>query len=131
MSVLTVNQPWAHAILHSGKMIENRSWSTAYRGPLLIHASTSVEDLDVRFFPDGARVPSAASLTLGAILGQVELVDCLPRKMLVGNIWAEGPICWILTNPRPLVRPICVKGQLRLWNLPAAIEAAVLEQLEG
>ena len=38
---LSVCEPWAWAIIHGPKGIENRSWATAYRGPLLIHASKS------------------------------------------------------------------------------------------
>ena len=33
--ILSVRQPWAH--LTGDKRIENRSWTTPYRGPLLIH----------------------------------------------------------------------------------------------
>lgn len=35
---LTVRQPWASLIALGVKTIETRSWSTAYRGPLVIHA---------------------------------------------------------------------------------------------
>src|ERR1017187_9047245 len=40
---LSIRQPWAHAILHLGKDVENRSWSTPYRGSILIHASGRLE----------------------------------------------------------------------------------------
>jgi hypothetical protein len=36
--ILTVRQPWASAIFHAGKDIENRVWPTDYRGRLWIHA---------------------------------------------------------------------------------------------
>jgi len=38
---LSVLQPWAWAIIHAGKTIENRDWrhGCAHRGPLYIHAS--------------------------------------------------------------------------------------------
>lgn len=32
MKALTVCQPWAWAIVHHTKRIENRSWETMYRG---------------------------------------------------------------------------------------------------
>lgn len=40
MRVLTVRQPWAWAIIHGGKDVENRSRNLAgdYRGPVAIHA---------------------------------------------------------------------------------------------
>lgn len=40
MKAISVRQPWAWAILHAGKRIENRDWKgCSYRGPILIHAS--------------------------------------------------------------------------------------------
>lgn len=38
---LSLRQPWAHAVVHGGKRIENRTaWSnSSFRGPLLIHAA--------------------------------------------------------------------------------------------
>lgn len=41
MKALTVRQPWAWAIIHGGKNVENRGagFTKTYRGPLLIHAS--------------------------------------------------------------------------------------------
>jgi len=37
---LSIRAPWWWAILYAGKDIENRDWSTNYRGRLFIHAST-------------------------------------------------------------------------------------------
>ena len=52
MKCLTVRQPYAWAIIHGGKDVENRSRNVAgsYRGPLVIHASLTVgpEALDRR-----------------------------------------------------------------------------------
>ena len=47
MRVLTVRQPWAWAIIHGGKDVENRSRNIAgsYRGPVAIHAGLSFADL--------------------------------------------------------------------------------------
>ena len=38
MRVLSVRQPWASLLVRGVKDIENRTWSTTYRGPVLIHA---------------------------------------------------------------------------------------------
>lgn len=45
MRILTVRQPWAWAIIHGGKDVENRSRNLAgdYRGPIAIHVA-QVED---------------------------------------------------------------------------------------
>jgi hypothetical protein len=50
--VLTIRNPWAWAIVHGGKPVENRGWRTAYRGPLLIHAGARS-----RWDPAGAQFP--------------------------------------------------------------------------
>src|SRR5688572_4676832 len=42
MKALSLRQPWAWAVVHGGKRVENRGWTTDYRGPLLIHASTGM-----------------------------------------------------------------------------------------
>lgn len=46
---LSVRQPWAWAIISGGKTIENRSWTTPYRGPLLIHAGKAFDPDDVEY----------------------------------------------------------------------------------
>jgi hypothetical protein len=38
LPALTVKQPWAHMIANLGKLVENRTWETRYRGLLAIHA---------------------------------------------------------------------------------------------
>jgi hypothetical protein len=39
MKALTLTQPWASFVALGWKKIETRSWATAYRGPLAIHAA--------------------------------------------------------------------------------------------
>ena len=72
MKALTIRQPWASLIVDGEKRVENRTWPTKYRGPLLIHAGKSRLEVD----RDQAR-----RLPFSAIIGQVEVVDCpgVPR----------------------------------------------------
>lgn len=102
---LTVRQPWAWAIVHGGKGVENRSRNVAgsYQGPVLVHAGLRVHaDYDsplisravgalARKQPGGpgmrfvaqrageARTPENAIFerfgNLGAVIGVVDLVD--------------------------------------------------------
>jgi len=39
MKILSVRQPWATPIVGRIKDVENRTWRTNYRGPVLVHAS--------------------------------------------------------------------------------------------
>lgn len=125
MKVLTVRQPAAWEIIHGGKVVENRSWPTLYRGPLLIHAGQSRADLD-----DPLGVVRKPSLVFGAIIGVVRIVDCLEMgssppsgsleaayiRRAMRSRWACGPVCWVLADPRPLTTPIPCKGRLSLWE---------------
>ncbi len=117
MKCLTVCQPWAWAIIHGPKRIENRTWPTNYRGPLIIHAGKSRQWLGTEgdSLPD---LPDYDQLEYGAILGTVTLVDCVPYAERAGEAFAEGPWCWILVDPKPLPAPVPYKGAMGLFEVP-------------
>lgn len=123
MYALSIHQPWAWAILHAGKTIENRSWRTKYRGPLIVHASqsrTSHQRQDPQRWRRvyGVALPAWESLTRGAIVGVVDLVDCVPFTSALG-VWADpGAWCWVLENPRPLAHPLPYRGAQMLFPIP-------------
>ena len=73
MKALSVRQPWAWAIIHAGKDIENRSWNTHFRGSIGIHASSNL-DRDAQL-PEGIAKPAIEDLSRSAIIGLVEIVD--------------------------------------------------------
>ncbi|WP_282847193.1 ASCH domain-containing protein [Microbacterium oxydans] len=89
MRILTVRQPWAWAIIHGGKTVENRVRNIAgdYRGPVLIHAAigkTAVldarqESLLLAADEDGrggiGDWLDGEPIMGGVILGVVDLVD--------------------------------------------------------
>lgn len=120
--VLSVRQPWAWAIVTGQKRIENRTWRTAYRGPLLIHAGVSHAALGHY----GKGEPPPTRLTFGAVIGRVELVDCVPLAELPsgfkGDRHAEGPWCWLLANPVELATPFACPGAVGLFLPPAGFE---------
>lgn len=127
MKALTVCQPHAWAIVHGPKRIENRTWPTRYRGRIWIHAGQSRlwEDDPL---PNCVR-PSVEQLVFGAILGSVDLVDCLflsDDRVDYDDPYCIGPICWILANPKPLARPYPIGGKQGLWNIPSEV-AKILE----
>ena len=43
MKALSIRQPWAWLIVHGHKDIENRTWTTSFRGRLLVHAGKSFD----------------------------------------------------------------------------------------
>jgi hypothetical protein len=40
---ISIRQPWAWLIVNGFKDVENRSWKTKYRGPVLVHAGRKIE----------------------------------------------------------------------------------------
>jgi hypothetical protein len=97
MRALTVQQPWAWAIIHGGKDVENRTQAWKYRGPLAIHAGARISGRGMEspligealkrlghVMPPGVKHPIlindfghlwGAQIYTGAIIGVVDLVD--------------------------------------------------------
>jgi hypothetical protein len=74
MRALTVRQPWAWAIIHAGKDIENRSWTNRHAtGTIAVHAGSGLDPLDR--LPRGAKRPGVDDLVRGAIIGVVDVVE--------------------------------------------------------
>ena len=107
MKALTLWQPWATLIALGLKRYETRSWSTNYRGPLMIHAAkrpcslaelrswgllavrqtnpkpvqTDIEQALVPFLTQG--------FTYGAVVAVAELTGC-PKMYGVNDIPGQG-----------------------------------------
>jgi transposase InsO family protein len=75
LRALSIRQPWAHAILHLGKEVENRPMLRNYRGRILIQANKTITD-DERAAARKLGLDSDG-LVRGAIVGDVEIVDCV------------------------------------------------------
>jgi hypothetical protein len=94
MKILSIRQPWAHLITRGSKDIENRSWSTKYRGPFLVHASLRVDKeacLEHQLDP--------SRLQTGGIIGIAEIVDCVQEHQ---SEWFEGPYGFVLRKRKRL-----------------------------
>ena len=124
---LSVRQPWAHAIVHLGKDLENRSRSLGHRGLLLIHASAVVtrQEYDAArlFMLDQGlpahQLPTLSALKVGGIVGAVEVTDCVAES---DSPWWMGPRALVLRSARPLPFMPC-KGTVAplFWRPPADI----------
>ncbi len=136
------------------KQIETRSWQTAYRGLIAIHATASLtpearfeietnkemQDALLRhgFMPD---IHGAKHLPFGAIIGVTELVDCLqfvagnrerfrgfPRRVWSFGDFTEGRFGWIFENPVEFKEPIPHKGCQGMAIAFGEIYEKILEQ---
>lgn len=151
---LSIKQPWASLIAHGIKDIENRTWKTNFRGRIYIHTSgkwtaesaeISINNPNVKQALEsvgmihkydvesiGHKGYSFSGLIHGAIIGEVDIVDCVIDHP---SIWAEKisesnyqiaailnvnpkPIYnWVLANAVLYEKPILhVKGKLSFWE---------------
>ena len=69
MKCLSICQPFANLVIKGKKTIELRKWNTKFRGEFLVHAPQKIR-LD-----DCKRLNIKPNLTVGAIIGKVELID--------------------------------------------------------
>jgi hypothetical protein len=114
---LTVKRPWSGLIVSGIKTVENRSRPCKYRGRLYIHAGLGVADSP---YDD-----LVADMAAGAIIGHVDLVDCIEDSE--DPFAVPGFYHWILTNPVEFAEPIFCSGKLGMWRPPTD----VLAQLPG
>lgn len=151
MRAITVQQPYAWAILRGGKDVENRhdrrGQDAAKRsfnqlGPRLIHSSQRyagpeayrlVKNLAGELGePGGPR--SDTAWAFGALLGAVETTgvhvadECYdPESGMFCSPWAEPNAAHlVLADPRVFHREIPYKGQLGSWSVT---DDAVLAQI--
>jgi hypothetical protein len=144
---LSVRQPWAWAIIHAGKDIENRSWQAInhglrHRGRIAIHASKGMTrdeygdaNETICKITGRAHIPPARNLLRGCIIGSVEVIDVVRESK---SPWFFGPRGLVLRDPIAC-DPIPCSGLLGLfvwkrsdgditppskWMLPSAPKSA-------
>ncbi|MGE3064134.1 MAG: DUF4326 domain-containing protein [Hyphomicrobiaceae bacterium] len=123
VGALSVRQPWAWAIIHAGKPVENRTEAAVRHGMrdmigkrIAIHASKGMTrgeyDSAVRFMASlGVTCPAPADLERGGIVGHVR-VDAVVKEH--ASPWFFGPRALVLSDPQP-VPFIGAAGQLGMF----------------
>ncbi|MGF6963014.1 hypothetical protein OKW43_000019 [Paraburkholderia sp. WC7.3g] len=140
MKALSIRQPWAWLITNGYKDIENRTWSTRFRGRVLIHASkgmTRAEYEDVEDYLmfggfDGMkaiRLPAMADLERGGIVGVATVSNCIPSQERLSPWHMEGQFGFHLTDAKALPLVAC-KGALGFFDIPPDV-AAILRVMRA
>ena len=131
MKVLSVRQPWAHAIVSGEKDVENRTRNVvgAWRGPIAIHAGLTIDagasSTPQRGLLEEIRRRDHPTLIVGAILGVVNVIEvhlaqsCRNRGGSgLCSPWAQdGTVHIVLADARMLADPIPYRGALGLREL--------------
>lgn len=134
MYTLTLWQPYASLIAEGLKQYETRSWATAYRGVMMIHASAKWDaGMQLATNELARRVPGLSNywnreLPLGCIVCAVDLVAIHKTKDIrsqlskleqsVGN-YADGRYAWEMKVVKVPPSPIPAKGKQGLWKWEA------------
>jgi len=141
MKCLSLHQPWASAVAQGVKKCETRSWATAYRGQVVIHAAKVVPpdmpELLFRWTMDqlGIQVGTLAQLPRGAALAVATLEDCMPITAALVDLltpeerrwgyWEAGRYAWALSDVIPLHHPVPLRGRQGLFTLTPDQEAMI------
>jgi hypothetical protein len=141
LPALTLTQPWAWAISHGSKRIENREWDAPWLVGryLAIHAGKTYDaeaaaDLASRFVELGpiSMPPAKDLITLGAIVAVARVARFIhgvqgslgyevpPGDPLVESPWFAGPIGWVLEDVTA-IDPVPCRGYQRIWTVPGAL----------
>ena len=121
MKALSIRQPWASMIVYGFKPVENRSWRSHYRGPLLIHAGKKYDHEGENWIINNldcspemlARIKQSQDLR-GGIIGSVNMVDCVSYHE---SPWYAGDCAFVFTDPKPMDFRAC-RGKLNFFDVP-------------
>ena len=129
MKALSIQQPWAWAILH-GKPVENRTWPTRFSGQFLIHAGKKFDHEGYRWILEHRyalfaliEIPHRDSFPMGGVVGKSRVVDCVDYHP---SPFFFGPWGFVLADSQPTVFVSC-RGQLGFFDVPDEIANKALE----
>ncbi|MDP6857316.1 MAG: ASCH domain-containing protein [Candidatus Nitrosopelagicus sp.] len=122
MKCLSVCQPFAELIIEGKKTIELRKWNTKFRGEFLVHAAKKILKEDCKRMKI-----SSKTLTTGAIIGKVNLVDVKKyesdkelkadkTKHFSSTDFSKNKYGFILEKPKKLRVSIEYAGKLNFFE---------------
>jgi hypothetical protein len=126
MKCISLKQPWAYLMVNGIKDIENRSWNTNFRGPVLVHASKTFDQDSLDFIKqtitylenDGnGEIVLPEKFDMGGIVGTFTITKVVTDS---ANPWFFGPYGFVVKYARPL--PFFpLRGQLNIFDVPDEI----------
>jgi hypothetical protein len=142
MKTLSIKQPWAWLICAGYKDVENRNWRIGRKsqhGPYSsYHQADFTISLPSRIYVHAGKVSDLTEesltfihkivnlemdwygsawrdvLNFGAIIGEVDIVDCVTESK---SPWFVGKYGFVLAHPVLYDKPIPIKGQLGFFEV--------------
>lgn len=119
MKAFSIQQPWAWLIVNGYKPLENRSWWTRERGPVLIHAGKKIDTEGLAWvretFP---QVPLPHTYETGGIVGSANLTNCVAEST---SRWFFGKYGFVFDDAKPLPF-VPLRGQLGFFDVEMPVE---------
>lgn len=147
MKSLSIRQPWAFAITHLGKRIENRSWAPTFRGRFLIHAAKGMSRAEYQHAAGfmvarglatvaglealqqsilgstpAAVLPEFAGLLRGGFVATARLIDVLEPARNTDAWSVPGQFGLVLADVEPIPF-VPFRGSLGFFDVPDDIVA--------
>lgn len=119
--ILSIRQPWAELIVSGIKRIENRTWNTKYRGPVLIHASLRCDDEPVELIEARFAIRIPRRLPRGGVVGIAGLADVVTASE---DRFFVGPFGLVMVGAKRLPFDPAL-GALGLRTAPPSITARI------
>jgi hypothetical protein len=138
MKCLSLHQPWATLLVRGFIEYDIRSWRTAHRGPLAIHASLKLSESALGL----CRRPAisalleqmgyalAFDLPRGGVVGAVQLIDVVDRESPAKPALSDAPLAWDdrtgkflwkMAQARALPEPILVRTLQGVFEIPDVV----------
>jgi len=91
IKALSFKQPFAWLIANGYLLVDDRSWGTQYRGPMLIHASKGLYEEYYQYIKahTDVPIPDKDKLEYGGVVGIAKLVLCSKPGELPAGIGRE------------------------------------------
>lgn len=128
MRALTLHQPWAWAIAHSTKRLENRTWApppSLVGKYLAIHAGAEprsradrerCSDICAELGAEESKLVFGAIVAVARVTGSRQSAPDFGDPQLE---WWAGPVAWALDDVVALPSPVPCKGAQLLWTVAA------------
>lgn len=116
--VISIRQPWAWAILHAGKDVENRTWNIPRKylnRPVLIHAGRSLDKEGYIFLENFEACP-LIEMPMGGIVGACIFAGENIRSRMFSPWRAEGQNQWAIERAWSVPFHPC-RGQLGFFQV--------------
>jgi hypothetical protein len=111
VKAISLHQPYASLVATGAKEIETRTWSTAYRGEIMIVSTLK---------------PAIPGFLCGYALALVDIIGC--RKMSPADViparccYDPKAFAWLLQNARQFVQPFRCRGYQRIYEVDVDVE---------